>query len=138
MAQNAAGQIVASLPRPMSDLGNGTLEVSLDPPELGRVRLSLIEVAGTMTLSITAERPETAELMRRHLDLLAQEFARAGLDAPNVRIGGENGSAGAQDKGGGASGGAAGSRADLAEPEKGQPTTVATAPDQNRALDLRL
>ena len=40
------------------------------------------------TLSITAERPETADLMRRHLSLLAEEFARQGLDAPSVDISG--------------------------------------------------
>lgn len=64
------------------------VDIALDPPELGRVRLSLVEVNGAMTLSIIAERPETVELMRRHLVLLADEFARQGLDAPSVNISG--------------------------------------------------
>jgi flagellar hook-length control protein FliK len=136
MAQGAAAQIVASLPKPLSDLGSGTMEVALDPPELGRVRLTLVEVGGAMTLSITAERPETADLMRRHLDLLAQEFSRSGLDAPSVRIGGE-----------GAAGNGHGARPDdepvpartgIPEPETGQPHPIAAAPDPHRALDLRL
>lgn len=66
----------------------GAVDIALDPPELGRVRLSIVEVAGTMTLSITAERPETADLMRRNLALLADAFARQGLDAPSVDISG--------------------------------------------------
>jgi hypothetical protein len=139
MAQTAANQIVASLPRPVSELGTGALEVALDPPELGRVRLSLVEVAGAMTLSITAERPETAELMRRHLDLLAQEFARSGLDAPSVRVGAEGG--GAQGHGPGADG-EPGARAPsgpgLAESDSGLPLHPAQAPDPRRALDMRL
>jgi len=62
------------------------LDLALDPPELGRVRLSFGEAGGALLLTITAERPETAELMRRHLGLLAEEFGRAGLDAPQVNI----------------------------------------------------
>lgn len=138
MAQTAANQIVASLPRPVSDLGTGTLEVALDPPELGRVRLSLVEVSGTLTLSITAERPETAELMRRHLDLLAQEFTRSGLDAPSVRVGAEGG--GTSNQGPGADGDAGGharAASGLLEPDTGLPLHPAPAPDPRRALDVR-
>jgi len=62
------------------------LDLALDPPELGRLRLSFSEINGTLTLVIAAERPETADLMRRHLGLLVQEFARAGIDAPLVSI----------------------------------------------------
>ncbi|MFW5642213.1 MAG: flagellar hook-length control protein FliK [Roseicyclus sp.] len=138
-AQHAASQILASLPRPVSDLGTGALEVALDPPELGRVRLSLVEVAGAMTLSITAERPETADLMRRHLDLLAQEFTRAGLDAPSVRIGGEGGGAGGHDNRGENDPGArAAAGIGLTDAETGPPRTTPPAPDPRRALDLRL
>ena len=41
-----------------------------------------------MMVSIAAERPETADLIRRHLVLLADEFARLGLDAPSVDVSG--------------------------------------------------
>jgi hypothetical protein len=67
---------------------SGSIDVALDPPELRRLRLSFgqAETGGALTLSIVAERPETADLMRRHLALLTQEFLRAGLDAPQVDI----------------------------------------------------
>lgn len=87
LAQSASQQIVTASAQLQAELG-GPIDIALDPPELGRVRLSLVEVNGVMTLSITAERPETADLMRRHLSLLADEFARQGLDAPSVDISG--------------------------------------------------
>jgi flagellar hook-length control protein FliK len=87
LAQTASQQIASGAAQVQADPG-GPVDIALDPPELGRVRLSLVEVNGTMTLSITAERPETADLMRRNLALLAEEFSRLGLDAPSVDISG--------------------------------------------------
>lgn len=84
-ATQIAHQVVTALRDMRADPGV-PLDLALDPPELGRVRLSVTEVAGAMTLTITAERPETADLMRRHLALLSEEFARAGVEAPNVNI----------------------------------------------------
>jgi hypothetical protein len=142
LAQATAQQIVASLPAPLRELGSAPLEIALDPPELGRVRLSLVEAGGGMTLSIVAERPETAELMRRHVDLLAQEFSRSGLDAPNVRVG--TGSAGGGEMGGHGQHGPPVPE----EPGRDGPEPGADAPgipadgtgpgDPARALDLRL
>ncbi len=88
-AQLVAHQIAAALSDGRSEAG-GPVELTLDPPELGRLRMHVTEIAGVMTLTIHADRPETADLMRRHLDLLAQEFAEAGLDAPSVRISQDN------------------------------------------------
>ncbi len=87
LAHNTSQQIATGAAQ-LSAAPGGAVDIALDPPELGRVRLSLVEVAGTMTLSITAERPETADLMRRNLALLADAFARQGLDAPSVDISG--------------------------------------------------
>ena len=86
---NAPNLVAQQIAAALQDRGNEVgqpIEVALDPPELGRVRLQMAEMAGVLTLTIHAERPETAELMRRHLDLLAQEFSDAGVDAPSVRV----------------------------------------------------
>lgn len=80
-----AVQILQALVDPGRDR-DAPLDLALDPPELGRLRLSFSDINGALTLVIAAERPETADLMRRHLGLLAQEFARAGIDAPMVSI----------------------------------------------------
>lgn len=84
-AQVIAQQIATAMGSATREAGS-PVELALDPPELGRIRMQVTEIAGVMTLTIQAERPETADLMRRHLDLLAQEFAQAGLDAPSVMI----------------------------------------------------
>lgn len=40
-------------------------------------------------MSITAERPETADLMRRHIDVLVQELRDQGYRQVNINIGGQ-------------------------------------------------
>jgi hypothetical protein len=56
----------------------GRTDILLDPQELGRVRLSLEGDETALVLTIQAERSETADLLRRHADLLLQEFRDAG------------------------------------------------------------
>ncbi len=53
-------------------------EILLDPEELGHVRMSLQTGDTAIAMFIQADRPETADLMRRHLDQLAQEFRAMG------------------------------------------------------------
>lgn len=91
IAQHAATQIVAALPRDqgviITDAGT---EISLDPPELGRVRMIVTEVAGGLALTVTAERQETLDLFRKNAQMLAQEFAREGFADTNFAFEGEN------------------------------------------------
>jgi len=54
------------------------VELTLSPEELGRVRMTLSTVDGALTLSLSAERPETLELLRRHIDELARDFRALG------------------------------------------------------------
>ncbi|WP_284165729.1 flagellar hook-length control protein FliK [Frigidibacter sp. SD6-1] len=56
----------------------GPVEVTLSPEELGRVRMVLQGGEAGLTLTLTAERPETLDLMRRHIDQLAQDFRDLG------------------------------------------------------------
>jgi Flagellar hook-length control protein FliK len=56
------------------------IEIALNPEELGRVRMALSKTESGVMVQIFAERPETIELMRRHIDQLAQEFRRLGYD----------------------------------------------------------
>ncbi len=55
------------------------VELTLSPEELGRVRLTL-QSAGdqTMVVSVQAERHDTLDLMRRHIDSLTREFREMG------------------------------------------------------------
>ena len=71
----AVSQQVAVAVTQQSD---GQTEIRLNPEELGRVRLALNSSETGITLTITTERPETADLMRRNLEGLAQEFRALG------------------------------------------------------------
>jgi flagellar hook-length control protein FliK len=52
-----------------------TIEIALRPAELGRVRIALSPADAGMIVTISAERAETLELMRRNIDYLSRTFA---------------------------------------------------------------
>ncbi|WP_172297663.1 flagellar hook-length control protein FliK [Pseudoruegeria sp. HB172150] len=54
------------------------VELTLEPAELGRVRMTLAAGDATMVVTLAIERGETADLLRRHIDTLAQEFRSIG------------------------------------------------------------
>lgn len=66
----------------------GSAEVSLAPVELGHLRLSVEMSEGGLRVVIEAARPETCDLMRRHVETLRQELRQEGLEAVSVSIGG--------------------------------------------------
>lgn len=69
------------------------VEVTLSPEELGRVRMTLATQDGTLTLAVHADRSETVELMRRHIDQLAQEFRDLGFADLNFSFSHRDGAA---------------------------------------------
>ncbi|WP_159975413.1 flagellar hook-length control protein FliK [Roseobacter cerasinus] len=75
------------------------VEVSLNPEELGRVRLNISAGEAGITVHVLAERPETLDLMRRHIDQLAREFQALGYDTINFAFNEEQAeqNAGSQD-----------------------------------------
>ena len=81
--QAVTRQIVDSVVRQGAD----GVEIRLDPPELGKVRMSLAPGDGAMTAVITAERPETLDLLRRHADMLARDLAASGQGRVDLRFG---------------------------------------------------
>ena len=73
-ARHIASQIAAlGAPRP-----GAPIELRLNPEELGLVRLSLSPGENSMMVSLQAERGDVLDLMRRHIDILAQEFRALG------------------------------------------------------------
>ena len=83
LAQHVARQMSVSLHRQ----GEGTTEVALDPVELGRVRMRVTVLDQTVTMVVVADRPETADLMRRHVDVLQQEFKGLGYTSVTLAFG---------------------------------------------------
>lgn len=62
----------------MQTLPARPVEISLSPEELGRVRLSVATGDSGLVVQVMAERGETLELLRRHIQELAQEVRALG------------------------------------------------------------
>lgn len=88
-ARNAATQIAAAI----TGSDGKTTEIVLNPEELGRVRLSLAVEDNAIVLNVLAERTETQDLLRRHMDQLAQEFRELGYASISFTFGEEKGEA---------------------------------------------
>jgi hypothetical protein len=82
-AQSAARQIAIAVSRAT----DGKSEFTLSPAELGRVRFGLQVIEGVVTVHIQTERPETMDLLRRHIDGLFQEFRQQGFDGATFTFG---------------------------------------------------
>ena len=84
LPRNVAVQIAQAMRQGGADR---PMELVLNPAELGRVRISMQAGDGAMTVHVLAERPETLDLMRRHIDLLAQEFHDIGYGSADFAFG---------------------------------------------------
>ena len=80
IVRHIAEQILVSV----ANDDSGTTEIALNPEELGRVRLHMTVTDQTVQIVIAAERPETSDLMRRHLDVLQQEFRSLGFQSVDL------------------------------------------------------
>jgi flagellar hook-length control protein FliK len=74
MPKNVAIQLVQAAPTD----GGQTVEIALDPVELGKVRLTLQTSETGINVQILADRPETIDLLRRNMHLLEAEFDSIG------------------------------------------------------------
>ncbi|MFK7878935.1 flagellar hook-length control protein FliK [Roseobacter sp.] len=77
------GMIGRQMAEVLQRMPDRPVELALNPEELGRVRLSISAAEGGITVSVLAERPETLDLMRRHIDQLAREFQALGYNSIN-------------------------------------------------------
>ena len=128
-------QIARQLAEAMPSRPGGPVELHLDPSELGRVRITLQSIDGALTALVVADRPETAELMRRHADLLESALREAGGRAVSVDVsGGGQGSGTAS--GAGSEGSAATTAVAGAEPVR--PAIAPIARAGGRGLDIKL
>lgn len=127
-AADIARQIAPAIDR----RADGVTEIRLDPVELGQLRMTVQATDATVTLTLQAERPETADLMRRHLDGLVTELRSLGYADVSIQLDGGRGGQG-QDRG--AAPVASPSALTAAPPD--DPLPAAPRP-RSGALDLRL
>lgn len=82
LAPHVARQLAEAMPQ----AANRPIEIALSPHELGRVRMSIVADDNAITVNIVAERGETMDLMRRHIDQLGQTFRSMGYDQINFEF----------------------------------------------------
>ena len=63
------------------------VDVLLQPEELGHVKFQIQQHGETVRILLSAERPETLDLLRRHSDLLLQEFRQSGFAQASLNFG---------------------------------------------------
>lgn len=76
----AAKAVAQQMAVSVSQTSGGVTELQLTPQELGRVRLVLSPQDAGYVVTVMAERQETQDLMRRNIDILAQEFGQLGYE----------------------------------------------------------
>jgi flagellar hook-length control protein FliK len=79
VASQLADALVAARP-------NGAIEIALDPVELGRVRMILSPDGNAMAVVLSAERPETLDLLRRAIESLANDLRELGYGTLSFRF----------------------------------------------------
>jgi flagellar hook-length control protein FliK len=82
-----APQIARQLAEVATQAASRPVEIALSPHELGRVRMSIVSDDNAITVNIIAERGETIDLMRRHIDQLGQTFRSMGYQQINFEFG---------------------------------------------------
>lgn len=63
------------------------LEIVLNPQELGHLRFEIRHSGEQVSVLLTAERPETLDLMRRHADQLVTELRQSGFSDASLSFG---------------------------------------------------
>ncbi len=141
---DAVPRAVEQVAQAAAALGERPVELTLSPESLGRVRLALQALDGGMAVSVTAERPETLDFLRRHIDLLATQLRELGYDRLSFAFSGEgqspgNGSAGGNDPPPARTGDAGSGTSDRpGETPETSPTPLRLALDSGRGIDIRL
>ncbi|QUJ76283.1 flagellar hook-length control protein FliK [Sulfitobacter albidus] len=83
LPQHTLRQIAEAAPQ----ASHRPVEIALAPEELGRLRMSVATDERGIVVHILAERPETLDLMRRHIDQLGQNFRQIGYDTISFSFG---------------------------------------------------
>jgi len=75
-ARSIVTQVIQSITRIP---GENSIEIRLQPEELGRVRLMLLPVEGGVSVQIAAERADTLELLKRNVEMLEADLRKQGF-----------------------------------------------------------
>ncbi|MGR3712004.1 MAG: flagellar hook-length control protein FliK [Shimia sp.] len=144
--QHTPAQVVQQVADAVRASDKGIIELTMDPPELGRLRVAMSEAAGVMNITISAENSATSDLMRKHIELLRKDFMNMGYDDVSFTF--EQGDTSGQQNSdhpdqAGKSGSTSAGTATHAETTAVDPATPTSAPqsppaDGSSGLDIRL
>ncbi|WP_157136458.1 flagellar hook-length control protein FliK [Sagittula stellata] len=79
--------VIRQVTEAFARLSDQTVELRLAPEELGRIRMYLHSGEHGIVVNIQADRTETLDLMRRHVDELARNLADAGYENAGFTFG---------------------------------------------------
>jgi len=81
--QAVARAVAVQISQAVANGANKMVEISLDPVELGKVKMKLRPSDSGITVQIIADRADTIDLMRRNTAMLEAEFRDVGYDNIN-------------------------------------------------------
>ena len=132
-------QVAAQMSGALTGRQSGPVEITLQPEELGRVRMVVSASETGVVINVTAERGDTADMMRRHAAMLSRELEGLGFGSVDLEF--EQGSQPGQ----GRSDDRPGEAADFRGEESAVPWETGTTHhavhkglDGSKTLDIRL
>lgn len=139
MARGVAWQIASAV----QNNGERSFDILLNPADLGKVRISLTPGESGMTVHIQADRPDTLDLLRRHIGILGQDFRDLGYENTSFSFGGDGRNARPDSQAGEMAGKRTGNPPDVdlsvAAHIAGSPdTSMRSAPVASGRMDIRL
>lgn len=79
-AQTPDSKILSQVSLAISSTSKEKIEIRLDPPELGRIIISINQSDSGLSALVSSEKAEIADLLRRHSELLSRELSKSGFD----------------------------------------------------------
>ena len=73
-------KILSQVSSAISSTSKENIEIRLDPPELGRIIISINQSDSGLSALVSSEKAEIADLLRRHSELLSRELSKSGFD----------------------------------------------------------
>ncbi|WP_176439101.1 flagellar hook-length control protein FliK [Puniceibacterium sediminis] len=116
-------------------LKDGPVDLRLNPEELGRVRMHMVSSENGIVMHITSERPETLDLLRRHIDQLHRELTDLGYTSVDFTFGQQGYETGTGDAPNGGTESSRSAPSGSSEQSAPLPTPLSVASD---GLDIRL
>jgi hypothetical protein len=113
------------------------LEIALEPEELGRVRLVFSAAEAGLAVTLQADRSETLEMLRRHVDLLLADLRARGFEEVHIDFGGDT-RGGHGDEAGGGGGALPEAPENTADAPPADAASLRDIPSSTSGLDLRL